>query len=420
MSGAGPSRSVLIVGGGVIGVCCAYFLGRDGWKVTLVERQEIGEGCSFGNAGLIVPSHSIPLAAPGVWRQGLGWLIHRDSPFRIRPRLDWSLAAWLFRFWRSCSPAQMRRNLPILRELHYASLRLFDELAQLPDLNFGYSRSGLLTVFRTRKGLEQGLEEARLLREAGVSVRPLGAGETEAHEPYLRPGVAGGLLFEDDASVVPDAFVKGLAALVERRGAAVLPHTEVKGFEIAGDRVAAVLTARERYSADEIVLAAGSATPVLGGHLGIRMPIEAGKGYSMTFDRHEPGPRLPLMLGEDRVSVTPLGSRVRFSGTLDLTGREDVSVDRYRAESILRNAARWLRDVPALDGTPVWSGLRPCTPDGLPVVGRPSKYRNVIVAAGHAMLGVSLGPITGTLVADLAAQRPTALPLTALWPDRFA
>lgn len=419
MSGSRPSRRVLVVGGGVIGVCCAYFLGRDGWQVTLVERGEIGEGCSFGNAGLVVPSHSIPLAAPGVWRQGLGWLVHRDSPFRIRPRLDWSLASWLFRFWRSCSPAHISRSVPILRELHYASLRLFDELAHLPGLDFGYRRSGMLTVFRTRKGLERALDEARLLREAGVSVRPLGPAATQGLEPYLRPGVTGSLLFEDDASLVPDAFVKRLAALVEDRGGVLLPRTEVKDFEVAGDRVAGVLTTGGRHSADEVVLAAGSATPALGRRLGIRMPIEAGKGYSMTFERQGTGPRLPLMLGEDRVSITPLGGRVRFSGTLELGG-QGASVDLYRAESILRTAARWVEEVPVLDGAPVWSGLRPCTPDGMPMVGRPRRYRNLIVAAGHAMLGVSLGPITGSVVADLAAPRQTAIPLTALDPDRFS
>lgn len=419
MSGAAPSRTALVVGGGVIGVCCAYFLRRDGWNVTLVERGEIGEGCSLGNAGLIVPSHSIPLAAPGVWRQGLRWLLRRDSPFRIKPRLDWRLASWLFQFWRSCSSAHIHGSVPVLRALHYASLRLFDELALQPGLDFGYCRSGLLTVFRTQAGFEEGLDEARLLREAGVSVRPLGPAETEAFEPYLQAGVTGSLLFEDDASVVPDAFVKSLAALVESRGAVLLPRTEVNGFEVSGDRVVAVLTTAGRQPADEVVLAAGSATAALGRRLAIKMPIEAGKGYSMTFERKGPGPRLPLMLGEDRVSITPLGGRVRFSGTLELAG-EDASVDRYRAESILRAAARWVKQVPVLNGVPVWSGLRPCTPDGLPMVGRPRRYRNVIIAAGHAMLGVSLGPITGSVVADLAAPRPPAVPLSALHPDRFS
>jgi D-amino-acid dehydrogenase len=426
--GMGPVRTdtgsarrgrAVVVGGGVIGVCVAYFLQRDGWQVTLLERGPIGEGCSFGNAGLVVPSHIIPLAAPGVWRKGLGWLMHRDSPFRIRPRLDWALGSWLFRFWRSCSPAHVQRSLPTLRELTYGSLRLFDELARLPGLDFGYSRTGMLTVYRTEAGYEEALAEARLLREFGVAIRTLGGGETEALEPCLRAGVVGGVLFEDDASLLPDVFVKGLAAEACRQGALVLTGTEVTGFEREGDRVSAVVTAAGRHAADEVVLAAGSTTPVLGRHLGIHMPIEAGKGYSMTFSAGIPGHRLPLILGEAKVSVTPMAGRVRFSGTLDLCG-DDATVDRYRAASILRSAAEWLKAVPALGGTPVWSGLRPCTPDGLPLLGRPKGHRNVIVAAGHAMVGVSLGPITGALVADLAARRPTPVPLAPLDPDRFS
>lgn len=414
-----PRGRAVVVGGGVIGVCAAYFLQRDGWQVTLVERGPIGEGCSFGNAGLVVPSHIIPLAAPGVWRKGLGWLMHRDSPFRIKPRLDWALWWWLFRFWRSCSPAHVQRSLPTLRDLTYGSLRLFDELARLPGLDFGYSRTGMLTVYRTEAGHDEALADARLLREFGVAIRTLEAAETEALEPCLRPGVVGGLLFEDDASLIPDVFVKGLAAEASRQGALVLAGTEVTGFEREGDRVSAVVTAAGRHAADEVVLAAGSAMPPLGRRLGIRMPIEAGKGYSMTFDAGAPGPRLPLILGEAKVSVTPMAGRLRFSGTLELCG-DDASVDRYRAASILRSASGWLKAVPVLDGTPVWSGLRPCTPDGLPLLGRPKGHRNVIVAAGHAMVGVSLGPITGALVADLAARRPTPVSLAPLDPDRFS
>jgi D-amino-acid dehydrogenase len=412
-----PGPRVLVIGAGVIGVCSAYFLARDGWQVTLVDRGQVGEGCSFGNAGLVVPSHCIPLAAPGVWRKGLGWLVRRDSPFRIKPRLDWGLLSWLFQFWRACSPAHVRRSLPLLKELSYASLRLFDELASLPGFDFDYARSGMLTVFRTKGGFEDGIEEARLLREAGVPVHVLGAAETESSEPYLLSGVTGGLLFEDDARLAPDAFVKGLAALAQGQGASLLPATEVTGFETAEDRIVAVSTSRGRYACDEIVLAAGSRTPTLARRLALRLPIEGGKGYSMTFERNGTGPLRPLILAEAKVAITPLRARVRFSGTLELAG-QDVSIDRRRAESILRAAREWIQEVPELDGTPVWSGLRPCTPDGLPLLGRPARYRNLIIAAGHAMIGVSLGPITGRLVANLVARRST-ISLEALHPDRF-
>jgi D-amino-acid dehydrogenase len=239
-----------------------------------------------------------------------------------------------------------------------------------------------------------------------------------AAEPSLHASVTGGVFFPDDAQLVPDRFVKGLAALARQHGVDVRTSTEVTSFEMNDGRVAAVLTARERLELDELVLAAGSASARLGRKLGLRLPVEGGKGYSVTIERSPHSPRVPLILAEDRLAVTPMGERLRLSGTLELAG-EDRSVDRPRALSLLGATRRWFREPPTLDErAEVWSGLRPCTPDGLPLVGRPRRYSNVIVATGHAMIGLSLAPITGRLVAHLTAA-PDEERLGPLRPDRF-
>lgn len=419
MTPRAATRRAVVVGGGAIGVCCAWFLARQGWAVTLLERGEVGEGCSYGNAGLVVPSHSIPLAAPGVWQKGLVWMLRRDSPFRLKPRPDLGLARWLWLFRCACTAAHVNRALPVLRELSYSSLRLWEELAAIPGFDFGYRQAGMLMVFRTPRGFEEGTHEAALLQAHAIETRVLGAEATLAAEPGLRPGIVGAVLFPDDAQLVPDRFVKGLADRARHQGVDVRTSAEVTGFETTDGRVAAVRTAHGPIELDELVLAAGSASARLGRSLGLRLPVEGGKGYSVTVDQPSQGPGVPLILAEDRLAVTPMGGRLRLSGTLELVG-EDLSVDRRRAVRLLSAARQWLEPAPELDeNTEIWSGLRPCTPDGLPLLGRSARFRNLVVATGHAMVGLSLAPITGRLVAQVAAGEPTEVPIETMSPDRF-
>lgn len=416
------ARRALVLGGGVIGVCSAYFLAGEGVAVTLLERAAIGAGCSFGNAGLVVPSHSIPFASPGVWRKGLGWLLRRESPFRIAPRLDARLALWLWRFYRSSTRGHVDRSLPVLRDLSFASQRLLEGLAEA-GLEFGYRRSGLLVAFRTGEGLAEGEREARTLGDAGIEARVLESDVLSMVEPWLRPGLAGGVFFPDDAQLLPDRFVASLAELASRRGVELRVGVEVRGFETRGGRIRGVRTGQEYLAVEEdtdVVLAAGAWSATLARGLGAEVPLQAGKGYSVTFEPGQALPRTPLILAEDRVAVTPMGSNLRLSGNLELAGM-DLSVDERRARGISRAAESWTRNRPASPHPrQFWAGLRPCTPDGLPLVGRLPDCRNLILATGHGMLGISLGPITGRMVADLAKGREPAFAMRALDPARFA
>jgi D-amino-acid dehydrogenase len=409
---------VLVIGGGVIGVASAYYLAREGAAVTLVEKDDICAGSSYGNAGLVVPSHSIPLAAPGVLWKGLKWMLDPTSPFYIKPRLDRDLLAWLWKFRGACTAAHVARSLPVLRDLGHASLRLYRELAALDGLDAAFEQKGVLAVFRTAAAFDEGRHEAELMARNGLAVTVLDGAGARAAEPSVGPDVIGALRFPDDAHLVPDVFVTGLARRAASLGARVRRGTEVLGFETAGRRVRAVETTRGTIEPGEVVLAAGAWSPGLARALGLRLPVQPAKGYSLTFRRPPDGPAMPLLLGEARMAVTPMGGWLRFAGTLELAGL-DLAIDRRRVEAVRQAPARYLRlpsDLPLVE---IWRGLRPCTPDGLPVIGRSARLDNLILATGHAMIGLSLGPVTGKLVAQLATGAPPLLDLAPLRPERF-
>lgn len=410
---------VLVIGGGVIGVCAAYSLAAAGQEVTLVEKGELAAGCSYGNAGLITPSHSIPLAAPGALRSGLKWLFDPESPFYVRPRPDPALVAWLARFIRASRQQPMLAGLAVLSRLSLASRVLFDQLAAIEGLEFGFQGRGLLLVFHSRPGLEAGREEAHLLQGYGLASRVLDGDQVRAMEPSLRPDMVGGVFFADDAHLDPAAFVRGLGGWLAGRGIGIQTGVEVVGFETGGGRVRRVQTTHGDLEADQIILAAGSWSPGLARALKLRLPIQPAKGYTLTVRRPAISPTYPLILGEARMAVTPLGERLRFGGTLELAGF-DESINRRRVAALERGLRRYLVGVEALELIELWRGLRPCTPDGLPILGRAPGLSNLIVAAGHAMLGMSLGPITGKLAAQLACDQTPDFDLSPLNPARFA
>jgi D-amino-acid dehydrogenase len=410
---------VAIIGGGVIGVCSAYYLARKGWRVTLLEKGDICSGCSYGNAGLIVPSHAIPLAAPGVWLKGLKWMLNPESPFYIKPRASRELLRWLWRFRAACSEHHVRRAAPLIRDLSLASLALYRELAGLEGLSFGYTEKGAILVCLTERRYEEAAVEARLLEGFGVAAQRIDGAEARFLEPALLPEVVGGVYFPLDAHLVPDALVKGLARIAGKMGVRLCAGTEVLGFKAQGSRIAAVETTRGDFEADEVVLAAGSWSGGLARALGLDLPVQPAKGYSVTYKRPPAAPAVPVLLGEARMAVTPMGETLRFGGTLELAGL-DLSISRRRVEAVRRAPGRYLAGCDGLELIEVWRGLRPCMPDGLPVIGRPKRPDNFIVATGHAMMGVSLGPITGKLVADLASRETPQIDLALLKPDRFS
>jgi D-amino-acid dehydrogenase len=378
------------------------------------DRGAIGGACSFGNAGYISPSHVIPLAAPGVVTQGLRWLLDPDSPFYVRPRLDLYLLRWLWRFARTATSEHVRRSAPLLADLGLRSAAQYAALAE--RLDFGFERSGLLMLHRSPDANRALVEHAR---RAGLEVDELNADAVQALEPAAAPGLSG-VYFPQDAVLDPEHMTSALHRQLAAEGMRFVPHTAVTGFSVREDRIHALETSDGEWTADEVVLAAGAWSPELGRGLGLRLPVQPGKGYSVTITPDGPAPRLPVLLTEAKVAVTPLpGGRLRFAGTLELAGL-DASVNERRVRAILRAVPAYLR-LGSIEADPgeAWVGFRPCTPDGLPLIGRPASLRNLTVATGHAMLGITLAPATGDLVAAFVTGAPPPFDPMPFRVDRF-
>jgi len=416
-------KQIVVCGGGVIGLCCAYYLAREGHRVTLIERQAEGaDTCAHGSAGYVSPSHVEPLAMPGMVLQGLKWMINSRSPFYVKPRIDLDFFRWGLLFAKSCSPRNVERSAPVLRDLCLTSRQLFKDFAQEVDNVFEFQERGLMNLCRTPETLakyETGL--ARLANELGVEARVLDAKQTAAMEPGVRMAVAGSVFFPIDAHVTPRLFIPELLKQLKALDVDFRWETEITDWvQRSGRSLRAVRTSEGEITGDEFVLAGGSWSTRLAKELEIRMPIEAGKGYSLTIPKAPVSMKTPMIFTESRVAVTPMGSALRFGGTMEFSGINS----RIRPERIqqIKDAARlYFPDFPtdAFEGVEPWSGLRPVSPDGLPYIGRFNTTPNLIAAAGHAMLGLTMGPITGSLVADIVAKRAPSVSLDRLDPDRF-
>ena len=414
------AKSILIVGGGIIGLSTAYHAVLHGHRVTIVERGAPGhDACSMGNAGMVVPSHFVPLAAPGMVAVGLRMMMSRESPFYIRPRLSLELLDWCRRFVRAATPAHVGRCGPILRDLHLASRRCFEDLAALHGADFGLTKKGLLMLCRSPRTLE---EEAHVAEEAcklGIPAEVLSPEATSRLDPGVRMDVAGSVYFPLDCHLAPERLVALLTRELEKAGVTFHWSTELVGWRHGAGRITAAATSRGELSADEFVVAAGSWSSQAVRSLGLRLPLQAGKGYSLTIPAPRRLPGICSILTEARVAVTPMGSSLRFAGTLEIAGL-DETVDPARVRGIIKAIPSYFPEFTADDfrGVPVWCGLRPCSPDGLPYIGRVRRFSNLSMATGHGMMGISLGPITGKLVAEILSGEPPCIDTTPLSPDR--
>ncbi len=413
---ARDSSEILIIGGGVIGICCAYYLALQGRKVTVIDKGELGAACSYGNAGLI--SISMPLAAPGAISKALKWMANPESPFYIKPRVSLELLSWIWCFQQACREKLMRKTIPLLRDLSRASLVLHEELAAKEGVSGSYTQSGLLMVFRSRQGLEAGIHEAKLFNEYAIQTDVLDVEAVRGMVPAASPSITGGIHYQEDGHLDPNQFVQALASLAIQKGVNVFPRTEVLGFETSDRKVTAVRTTRGDFGPGQVVLAAGAWSSSLAKDLRLNVHIQPAKGYSITVRRPLGWPSIPLMLSEAKVAVTPMQEKLRFAGTLELAGME-FSFNQRRISAILRAVREYVPEARENELIEIWRGLRPCTPDSLPIIEQSKSYENLIIATGHGMLGVSLGPITGKLVSQIASGEVPDINLSALTTARF-
>ena len=415
-------RHVVVIGGGLIGFSAAYQLLKRGMRVTVIERgTEADASCSTGNAGMVVPSHFVPLAAPGMIWKGIRWMFDPESPFAIRPRPSWELVSWGWKFYRASSPARVKRAMPALRDMALRSRTLFTELAETEGFGFGLEKKGLLMLCKTHAALGHEAEIVATAKTLGVEAELLDAEGVRAKDPAIQMDVIGGVYFAQDCHLDPARFLGDLRAQVQRLGGTIRWGAEVEGFRQSGAKVeAALLKGGGEISGDEFVICGGAWSPSVGKKLGLNLPMQAGKGYSVTHPGPPALPSVCSLLNEARVAVTPMGGKLRIGGTMEIVGL-DESVNRRRLHGILKSIGGYFPQLAETDfsGLEVWKGLRPCSPDGMPYIGRARRRENVVVATGHSMLGLSLAPVSGEMVADLITGAAMKYDMALLDPDRY-
>lgn len=410
----------IIVGGGIIGLSTAHYLLQAGHEVVVVDRSDLNGGCSFGNAGMIVPSHIVPLASPGMIAKGIRWMFRPDSPFFIKPRLSADLLRWGWQFYRHSNNRHVERAAPALKALSLLSKNLYRALAEELPFEFGYTERGLLMLYRSAEAEKEEAEAARFANALGLEARVLSAGQVQKLEPHVAVSARGGVYYPGDAHLVPHKLMQQWMPYLAGRGVQFVSGEEVQDFKIKSGRIAAVCTEKQELTADEVVLSSGAWSGMVARRLNLNIPMQAGKGYSFLTGHNALPVTIPAILLEDRVAVTPMGNDVRLGGTMEITGLES-QINMKRVHAIARAISRYYPQAQINYPQPgaVWAGLRPCSPDGLPYIGRTKHYANLVIATGHGMMGLSLAPATGKLVAQIINGQETAVPVEPFSPDRF-
>lgn len=409
---------IVIVGAGVIGLASAYELSRAGASVVVIDKFDPGYGCSYGNAGWITPCFAMPLPMPGMLLKSIRWLTDPESPLYIKPELSPTLIAWLLRFMRSMNHRQMQASVEALTTISKQSLDLYKELAKTTDKPFSFEQKGLFMVAQSDDGLRYARSEMELVAAHGIPGQLMNEEEARAFEPSLTKRIKGGVFFNEEAHAEPLQVTQTLAHEAQKLGARIIPKTEVIDFQIGPKGIAAARTTRGIFLAEQFVLATGSWSHKIGQTLRLKIPVLGGKGYAIITDPLSPNPQRPMMLVEKKVAVTPRDGTLRLAGTLELVNQDETFTTR-RVEAIVRGAREFMNVPETIRYHEIWRGLRPCTPDGVPIIGRTARYPNLLLATGHQMLGLQSATGTGKLLADLALGRPTDLDPKPFRADRF-
>lgn len=414
-------KSIHIVGGGIIGLCTAWYLLKEGYQVTIIDKGDMKNGTSHGNAGMIVPSHFVPMASPGVITQGLKWLLDSKSPFYVKPRMNLSLFQWLWSFYRSSTKEKVNTAMPILYAFNERSKELYKEISEENHFDFSYEEKGLLMLFNSEK---QAQKEEKLAAEAhkiGIKTDLLNYNQLAKLEPEMDLEALGGLYFPEDAHLYPNQFIAQLITVLKQNGVQFINETSIIGFKTTNSKISFLIDKnRNEIPVDNVLLATGSWSAYLLKKLGIKLLLEDGKGYSITLNQPKIRPKTPTILAEAKVAITPMGDDVRIGGTLELSGLSN-KIDTNRVKGIVESIPKYYKNwsVPYPHESGVWKGYRPCSPDGLPYIGKSNKVENLYIGTGHGMMGLSLGPATGKILSEIITQQKPFLDIELFTPERF-
>lgn len=410
----------IVIGGGIIGLSSAYYLQQGGWDVTVLDKEDFSDNCSYGNAGYVCPSHFVPLATPGIVTQGLKWMWNSRSPFYVEPRLNAALISWGLKFMKSATAKHVAESAIPLRDIALFSQQLYEEWAKLPDFDFAYEKKGLLEMFQTEANEEHAHHTAHEAAKLGLEAVMLSKDEVQAMEPQTELNIRGALYFKCDAHLYPQKLMKGLINRLQQKAVQLISKQEVTGFEMNGDQIKTVISNNQRYDADMVVIATGSWSREMAAKLNLNLPLMPGRGYSVTLEDSPFTFNHPAVLQEGRVAITPMdGNKIRFGGTMEITSTK--TAPRYkRVEGILNAVERFVPQfkIPMPSPDNIWYGYRPCSADGLPYIGKIKS--NAIIATGHAMIGLSVGAGTGKLVAEIANGEIPSVDINPYNPKRFS
>lgn len=411
---------VAIIGGGVIGLCGAYYLQKSGYEVVVIDKADMTDGCSFGNMGYVSPSHFVPLATPGIISQGLKWMISSTSPFYVKPRLNLDLIRWGLAFRNNANAKKVEESAPHLNNLLQLSRGLMTDLKNdLPA--FEMVERGCWMLYKSAKTGEHEKHLADQANSFGLKTVHGDAVAVQASEPEVEVNVAGGILYLDDCHVKADSFMKALYDYLKSKKVEFWINTRVTNFEKENNRITSIISDKGKINADEVIIANGSWMQEISKLLGVTILMQPGKGYSFEYNGLEKNLRHPSILVDDRTATAPVGNWLRIGGTMELSGHSDTILPK-RVMAVYNAFKKYYPalNIPAPDATKAWYGYRPVSPDGMPYIGRHNQFSNLIYAGGHAMLGVSAAAGTGKLLEEIVGNKRTAISIHAFDPKRFS
>ncbi len=414
-------KKVIVIGAGIVGLSTAYYLHKKGIAVTVIDNTDGNDNCSFGNAGYISPSHIIPLASPGIINQGLKWMLNPESPFYIKPRLNRDLIRWGLLFKKAATHTRVKASAKVLNALTVESQKLYEDILQNERIEAGYNKPGLLMVCKTEAALHHEEELVKMAQSFGLEAEMLTREETEKMEPEVEYNTVGSVYFGCDGWMTPHLFMQEFKERLTDSGIDIRFNTTLRQIVHNGSQIDQLITSEGELKADEYVLAAGAWTPLLMKQLKVDIPLQAGKGYSIVLPKPVVMPKMPSILVEGSIATTPMMHGLRLAGTMEIAGTQ-LEVNQRRVQGIIKGVKDFMPQFRDEDFSEVepWAGLRPCTPDGLPYIGRTQRYKNLLVGTGHAMLGWTLGPVTGQMLAEEISGETPSITSPLLAVERYA